>query len=257
MSRLVAICFGIGLLRPAPGTWGSAVAVLLGLLIFRYGSFPALAVAENLREHKVDRERENVYIKNLYEDLKSDTVVYEKYLKSGSEVLDYLDSLMWLMKSPDKNAHLSQIYFYARFITIISDFLTPNQRTYSQLKSAGLLRLITNEHVAAALSSYYLLTDEVLSQNNFMHGQTLEYWKEAGNVFDAEILYRIRKEKKPPQVPNLKLITNDPAVINRFLASAQYLYGGRTTQNESATQWLEKAKALLELIQKEYHLENK
>ena len=45
MSRLVAICFGIGLLRPAPGTWGSAVAVLLGLVIFRYGSFPALAVA--------------------------------------------------------------------------------------------------------------------------------------------------------------------------------------------------------------------
>ena len=45
MSRLVATCFGVGLLRPAPGTWGSAVAVLLGLVIFRYGSFPALALA--------------------------------------------------------------------------------------------------------------------------------------------------------------------------------------------------------------------
>ena len=45
MSRLVATCFGVGLLRPAPGTWGSAVAVLLGLMIFRFGSFPALALA--------------------------------------------------------------------------------------------------------------------------------------------------------------------------------------------------------------------
>ena len=48
MSRLVAIFFGVGLLRPAPGTWGSAVAVLLGVVIFRFGSFPALLVATAL-----------------------------------------------------------------------------------------------------------------------------------------------------------------------------------------------------------------
>lgn len=45
MSRALAIFFGVGLLRPAPGTWGSLVAVLLGLLIIRYLGFPALVVA--------------------------------------------------------------------------------------------------------------------------------------------------------------------------------------------------------------------
>lgn len=45
MSRLVAIFFGVGLLRPAPGTWGSLVAVLLGLLIDRYLGFPAFVAA--------------------------------------------------------------------------------------------------------------------------------------------------------------------------------------------------------------------
>jgi len=45
MSRLVAIFFGIGLLRPAPGTWGSLAAVLLGLLIDRYLGFPAFVAA--------------------------------------------------------------------------------------------------------------------------------------------------------------------------------------------------------------------
>ena len=29
MSRLIAIFFGVGLLRPAPGTWGSAAAIIL------------------------------------------------------------------------------------------------------------------------------------------------------------------------------------------------------------------------------------
>ncbi|WCR12385.1 phosphatidylglycerophosphatase A [Paracoccus stylophorae] len=45
MDRLLCIWFGAGLLRPAPGTWGSAVAVALGLLIHRIGHFPLLAVA--------------------------------------------------------------------------------------------------------------------------------------------------------------------------------------------------------------------
>lgn len=45
MSRLVTIWFGVGLLRPAPGTWGSAVALALGLLILRYLGFPVLVAA--------------------------------------------------------------------------------------------------------------------------------------------------------------------------------------------------------------------
>jgi phosphatidylglycerophosphatase A len=45
MSRAVATFFGVGLLRPAPGTWGSAVAVGLGVWIDRFAGFPGLALA--------------------------------------------------------------------------------------------------------------------------------------------------------------------------------------------------------------------
>ncbi len=45
MSRAVATVFGVGLLRPAPGTWGSAVAVGIGVLIDRFVGFPGLALA--------------------------------------------------------------------------------------------------------------------------------------------------------------------------------------------------------------------
>ena len=41
----MAIFFGVGLLRPAPGTWGSAAAVVLGLAIDRYFGFATLVVA--------------------------------------------------------------------------------------------------------------------------------------------------------------------------------------------------------------------
>lgn len=45
MSRVIAIFFGAGLLRPAPGTWGSAVAIGLGVLIYGYLGFAALLIA--------------------------------------------------------------------------------------------------------------------------------------------------------------------------------------------------------------------
>lgn len=45
MTRLLVIFFGAGLLRPAPGTWGSAVALLLGMGILQVAGFPALVLA--------------------------------------------------------------------------------------------------------------------------------------------------------------------------------------------------------------------
>ncbi len=45
LSRVTSIWFGTGLMRPAPGTWGSAVAVILGLGIDRWLGFPVLVLA--------------------------------------------------------------------------------------------------------------------------------------------------------------------------------------------------------------------
>lgn len=45
MMRAVATFFGVGLLRPAPGTWGSAAALMLGVVIDRFAGFPGLALA--------------------------------------------------------------------------------------------------------------------------------------------------------------------------------------------------------------------
>lgn len=45
MTRLICLGFGLGLLRPAPGTWGSAAAIVLGLLIDRFLGFPVLVLA--------------------------------------------------------------------------------------------------------------------------------------------------------------------------------------------------------------------
>jgi phosphatidylglycerophosphatase A len=46
-SRLrIVTSFGfVGLMRPAPGTWGSLAALVIGVVILRYAGFPALVLA--------------------------------------------------------------------------------------------------------------------------------------------------------------------------------------------------------------------
>ena len=74
-------------------------------------------LTENLRENRIDKGREKVYINNLYQDLKSDTAIYSNYDKSSLEFLNKIDSLMMLMKRPDRNVYMSKIYFLARTAT--------------------------------------------------------------------------------------------------------------------------------------------
>ncbi|WP_299360097.1 phosphatidylglycerophosphatase A [uncultured Paracoccus sp.] len=45
MHALIATWFGVGHLRPAPGTWASAVTLLIGYGLHRIGHFPLVALA--------------------------------------------------------------------------------------------------------------------------------------------------------------------------------------------------------------------
>ena len=44
-ARLIGTVFGVGYLRPAPGTWGSLVALPAAWALHVAGGFPLLAVA--------------------------------------------------------------------------------------------------------------------------------------------------------------------------------------------------------------------
>ena len=211
-------------------------------------------LAEYQLEHKIEKDREMIYISNLYEDLKSDTSIYKEYGRTSKEFEARIDSLMRLLRSPGRNAHLDKIYYYARVLTLNTNITYPSQRTFTQMKNSGMLRLISKQRVADNVSTYYLELDEILSQNGFILNMISDYWDEAGNLFDAGVLYRIRIEKKMPDNKNLKLMTEDPVVINKFLVNAQYFYGSRIKQSEAVEVRFQKAIELMSLIQKEYHL---
>jgi len=212
-------------------------------------------VAENIRETQVEKEREKVYMENLYQDLKDDTANFSAYDKSTSDFLNNVDTLMMLMKSPDRSEHMQAIYFKARMATARStSFFFPNERTFDQMKSSGYLRLISNTQVGDSVSVYYNALKRIVFQDEFISNRITEFMAEAGKVFDASILFKILKEKKE-QDEHAKLITEDPLVINQMLTQLQYYYGSCMIQRAVCTERARMARNLIGLIKKEYHFE--
>src|SRR6185369_11519012 len=156
-------------------------------------------LAENFREHQVEKEKEKVYMQNLYEDLKDDTANFAEYDKTTYDFLCSVDTMMMLMKSPDRNENLGKIYFLARMATARStSFFFPNERTFDQMKSSGYLRLISDRQIADSVSAYYNSLKRIIFQDDFIGNRISDYMSDDGNVFDASLFFKILKDKKQP-----------------------------------------------------------
>ena len=211
-------------------------------------------LVENFREHKIEHKEVVRYIKNLYEDLKSDTAIYSEYNNNTIEFMGIVDSLMLLMKNSERNTHLCRIYFLARIATNRKPAISPTDRTYDQMKSSGLLRLISSRQLSDNVSDYYNSLKNIILQNEFINERLGDYMTAAGKVFNADLLLKILKEDKEPTPFKGKLLSEDPLFINQFLTSAQYLYGARWLQRKWCMERYERAENIIALIKKEYHL---
>src|ERR1700689_2896332 len=70
--------------------------------------------AESIRENISDREREKQYMESMIEDLKSDTAQLAANIDFRQKRNIMIDSLIYLLSSPDYKAELNNIYYYGR-----------------------------------------------------------------------------------------------------------------------------------------------
>ena len=93
------------------------LAVTLGFLV------------ENQREQIVEHHRETRYMQNLLQDLCRDTAAMRSQSLFQKRAVVFADSLVDALNSPDRNKYLSNIYYYARILTIIILFFIPMPRS--------------------------------------------------------------------------------------------------------------------------------
>lgn len=109
-------------------------------------------IAENIREHSAEKNKEKEYIKSMVEDLETDSAFLELSInKLIPYHLMWLDSTIHLLDMPDLKGRDRLIYQAFMIGTGWSYNFHPTERTLSQLHSTGY-QLIRNKNTAESLS---------------------------------------------------------------------------------------------------------
>ena len=213
---------------------------------------------ENQREHYIEHQREKQFVQSLYNDIKTDTANISKIIHARTTKERMLDSLIYMMNSPDPGAFTKLIYPYAILIgrTLPYRFI-PNDGTMQQLKNSGALRLIRNRSVVDSIANYDINVRNMLGQHAVEENQIEHYRTAAAKIFDALFFNPMIDENST--VVNLP-VTNPPLqpYTKRELYEWNYrVYGlnGINKANRRDLRSLSKqATGLLALLKKEYHL---
>ena len=242
-------------LSPSPRKrWSHYVWEFLMLFLAVFCGF----LAENQREHFVEHRREKQFMASLVEDLQTDTAELLKAWKKTEIVGRYSDSVVGFLINYEVPDQIPQTLAYYVGLGGQNLSLITSDRTSSQLKNSGAMRLIRKQEVSDAILMYWKQIDETnISINRY------QLYRNDGR----ELLFKLwvipdvykkttHKENQPIQL--LRVIDKDPkkwAEFTNLFAITGTL--ARHINKNDLEQQLEMAKNLIALIREKYHLEQK
>lgn len=211
-------------------------------------------LAEYQLEHKIERDREKKFIETFIEDLKTDTADISRVIIFHIQKKERMDSLMLLLSTGQIKGYENELYFFGRTLVRTSRF-TSNDRTITQLKNSGSLRLIRNEQAADSMMAYQSLVGTI-----YMNQEDDRIERRAADpilsrmfnpfIFDKMIdIYGVKRlDNNPP------LRSYDPAIQQDLAYYVHQLKGSNFILRQRLDLLNEKAKNLMAFLQKEYHL---
>ena len=227
--------------------WGEYLLEFIMLFLAVFLGF----VAENIREHSVEKNREKQYAKLLLSDLRTDSIYFikrnllvEKKLQKHREFYALFTGSLTPSDRQIINAFLPVFYTYNLEVTSV---------TYNQMKASGNLRLIEDEKLIGELQQYYdgLIPKMVTSMN--LHNQ---YY---ANTIYPFFLQHFRIQDIDDDADSVSAL--HPVVINRTSQTNQEMLN--IIQNNASDQvhlknrnmpgLIAKNKELIELIETKYH----
>ena len=215
-------------------------------------------MAENEREHMIEHRREKEYMRSLIEDLQTDTVNLNSSILFGQGVSSRLKNLVSFLNSGFSNDSVAQLYRLTNQVGRVVD-INFEDRTSSQLKNGGNMRLIRNKTVADSIRNYW--GDIKIMENISLR---LEELRTKAADIQAQIFHNKYIELSDPTdpirsdisiSPDAKLINNDPELLALYSNRRQLLLNVLSNYLRAMKYVNSKAIRLVTFIKKEYHLE--
>ena len=215
-------------------------------------------LAENWREHIVERKREKEYIRSMIEDLNRDTTELSLDNSIRKEAVLMYDSVITLLNKKNRTQFEQQrIYYLARMGLRLSPFPKLNDRTYEQMKSSGNLRLIHENEISDKITHYYFNIKEFLLNTDQTLLRLQSLIEIQGKVFDGAIFQQMINIKnfeinQPEGYP--ALVTEDKQTLNELSVRIHYVLSILLYSQNFITELGNEASQLIEALKEEYHL---
>ncbi len=208
--------------------------------------------AENKREEQVETHREKQYMQSLYEDLKKDTAVLNAVKNFDNNQVNRIDTAIQVLNNNEWNVSSIKMLYSLNLKNLGNVRLNLNERTSSQLKNAGGMRLIEKQSVSNKISEYWELTERIKSNGEVLEELRIKAREKSYSIF-ANKYYLNYKDGNVKE--DTKLMTTDLYILTEYANRINHIKNSISNVRVPLIIKLnEKAKALLLILKKEYKL---
>ena len=214
-------------------------------------------LAEYKLEHTIEHNREKQFMKTMVEDLEKDIQLLKVESQLVMEQFNGLDSIVEIInkgtfgKSEVRTMYrLQRKFLYPLTLELIN-------RTETQLKNAGGMRLIRNKQVSDSIINYWQLKARFNDTKEAINGHRIKAKDLSFSLFNNKYYSKERMQFTYDDFTGEpELITKEPAVLTEFsnrvshtseLLLINYKHRRLDILVHTATR-------LIEVIKKEYHL---
>ncbi|HEU4858698.1 MAG TPA: hypothetical protein VFT15_02635 [Chitinophagaceae bacterium] len=213
-------------------------------------------LAELQLEHYIEHQREKQYMKSMLQDLQTDTATIKRVYNRALLQSALMDSLIELGNyHPMNEENIRKLYLLhgktTRFLNIRFE-----DRTSSQLKNAGGMRLIRNEPVGNAIRQYWNEIESLERVRDRLEIAGENIADMSSRIFYHKAFVSGDKPLDPPKgiKQGVTFINDDPKLLAEYInrvgtksLRTKIYFGDLKTTGQLAED-------LIELIKKEYHL---
>jgi hypothetical protein len=210
-------------------------------------------VAENVREHYAEKNKAKEFAKTLVNDLKKDTTEFSAAIVRKEVCVYGIDTLVRLLRREDYQSRLKEITKLFPYIRN-NYYVTRHDATEQQMISSGSLRYFNNAELYNGITGYYADV-KTYNENNNLYYLSVHIIDQLAEIFDFKNSADTTVHLHDVTDANKWLPNNFPA-LNRFIiysSLVQTIYGG---QVKTLSGMKQHSIALIDLINKEYHLQN-
>lgn len=213
-------------------------------------------LAENFREHQLEKEKEYQYIKSLISDLKDDTAAIDQQVQGDETSVALCDSFCIFLDSPDMALKNGDGIYYAARVGNRRSPLVNNTRTFDQLTNSGGFRLIRKSETSNRIMDYYSQFPLLRMMENIFNDENSAYKNAESQVIDPAILRRQqntdnsinRSSDNPP------LLTYDQTLLKQLEFKVVQMNGSRRAMIPIMEKIKQSAIDLLNYLEQTYQL---